>query len=956
MKRLIPALLFSLSALPVFPADDLNGVSGKIFHVDLENKSFELLKETVYDPQTNEGKSRHRVYWTDDTTFTKVVTQKDFSGLNNVVVEIPVDGKLQKSPPEDQKPWQMVFMNVYPEIKKREDLNSTNIVASLLADQDNHGKGSLMMQGREVEIITSRRPRRAYNVHTTLNPTSLTSGLWTTTLTGFVYGGRFIISEMKLTPLPDPRETDDPALPRVLVVGDSISMNYHKAAKEALKGVANYHRVEGNGGPSDRGVSNMELWLGDYAQNGLHWDLIQFNHGLHDLKQKYDTETGTWGEHQVSIEDYKKNLEKEIAIMRKTGATLMWCSTTPVPQDNRGTYGRRKGEAAIYNKAALEVIRRHPDILINDLHGYISHSDGFDKWHQQNNVHFFSEDLQGLVGRKVAESVKAALATRKQPQSGSRPNIIVIMSDDMGYSDIGCYGSEINTPTLDGLAANGLRYTQFYNTGRCCPTRASLLTGLYAHQAGIGQMTSDGGVDGYRGDLSRKAVTIAEVLKTTGYRTYMSGKWHVTRHLAPEGPSHNWPIQRGFDRFYGTIIGAGSFFDPWTLCRDNTYITPENDPEYQPETYYYTDAISDNAVTYINDHAKQNADQPFFMYVSYTAAHWPMHALEKDIKKYKGHYDAGYEAIRKTRYERMKELGVIKNWPLSPAPQTWSDFPDEQKAWELRNMEVYAAMVDNMDQGIGRLVQALKKNGQFENTLILFFQDNGGCHEGRGRRPRKDLEPRPPMKKDELQTAMDPLYTRSGEPVRTGPDAMPGPASTYIAYGKNWANVSNTPFREYKSHNHEGGISTPLIAHWPKGIKAKNELRQQPGHLIDIMATCVDLAGATYPAEFNGNPIPPMEGRSLAISFDDDVNYDRLLMWEHYSKAAIRVGNWKLVRLHPNRGKWELYDIEKDRSEMNDLSQTMPEKAKELEDLWEFHAHRTMIYPKPAYRSKKKKK
>lgn len=558
-------------------------------------------------------------------------------------------------------------------------------------------------------------------------------------------------------------------------------------------------------------------------------------------------------------------------------------------------------------------------------------------------------------------SCQSLAAKNPTPHSGKRPNIIVIMSDDMGYSDIGCYGSEISTPNLDNLAANGLRYTHFYNTGRCCPTRASLLTGLYAHQAGIGQMTNDGGQDGYRGDLSRNAVTMAEVLKPAGYSTYMSGKWHVTKQLKPDGSKDNWPRQRGFDRFYGTVIGAGSLFDPWTLTRGNKAITPENDAEYKPEQYYYTDAISDNAVKFVSEHKKSGKDNPFFMYVAYTAAHWPMHALEKDIAKYKGKYDAGYEVIRKRRYERMKKLGVIKDWELSEAPQLWKDFPDEKRAWEIRCMEVYAAMVDSMDQGIGRIVKALKENGQFENTLILFFQDNGGCAENRGRSTRKDaVTGVKPMGTDELQTSMVPKRSRAGYPVLTGPDVMPGPSETYIAYGRNWANVSNTPFRRYKAQNHEGGIATPLIAHWPKGIKAKNELRDQVGHLIDVMATCVDLSGAKYPKQYNGHEIQPMEGQSLAASFDSNAPKDRLLMWEHYRHAAIRQGKWKLVTLRfkdrktKEPGQWELYDMDKDRSELNDLVNVYPEKAKELEALWEKHAHRTKIYPKPG--SKKKKK
>jgi arylsulfatase A-like enzyme len=528
-----------------------------------------------------------------------------------------------------------------------------------------------------------------------------------------------------------------------------------------------------------------------------------------------------------------------------------------------------------------------------------------------------------------------------------RPNVIVIMSDDMGYSDLGCYGSEISTPNLDGLARDGLRYTQFYNTGRCCPTRASLLSGLYAHQAGIGQMTNDINLPGYRGDLGKDAVTLAEVMKTAGYKTYMAGKWHVTKQLKPDGDKSNWPMQRGFDKFYGTIIGAGSFFDPWTLTRGNKAITPENDPEYKPEQYYYTDAISDNAVKFLKEQAEEAKDDPFFMYVAYTAAHWPMHALEKDIAKYKGKYDEGYAAIRKARYERMKELGVIDDWALSPAPQAWEDLPEDQKAWELRCMEVYAAMVDNMDQGIGRLVRQLKAAGQFENTLILFFQDNGGCHEGMGRRSDKNpAKPREPMGKDELQTQMNPTHTRAGEPVISGPGQMPGPATTYIGYGENWANVSNTPFRRYKSSNHEGGISTPLIAHWPKGIAAKNVFRKEPGHLIDIMATCVDLAGADYPTEYKGNKIQALEGRSMVPGFAGENGHERVLMWEHFGSAAIRQAKWKLVRFK-NKGPWELYDLEGDRSELNDLAKANPKKARELADLWEKNAHRTRIYPKP---------
>ena len=316
--------------------------------------------------------------------------------------------------------------------------------------------------------------------------------------------------------------------------------------------------------------------------------------------------------------------------------------------------------------------------------------------------------------------------------AAERPNIILMMADDMGYSDLGCYGGEMETPNLNKLAAGGLRFTQFYNTGRCCPTRACLLTGLYPHQAGIGWMTSDRGYDGYRGDLNNRCVTIAQALKPAGYSTYGVGKWHVTKHTQPAGPKFNWPLQRGFDRFYGTITGAGSFYDPGTLTRDNTMISPFADPEYQPEQYYYTNAISDHASRFIKEHDQKQEDKPFFMYVAYTCAHWPMHALEEDIARYRGKYDKGYAAYRKARLERMRKLGLIdSNWELSPQHGDWENV--EHKEWEARCMEVYAAMIYRMDQGIGRIVQTLKDTGHYENTLILFLQDNGGCQEGVGR-------------------------------------------------------------------------------------------------------------------------------------------------------------------------------------------------------------------------------
>jgi len=535
----------------------------------------------------------------------------------------------------------------------------------------------------------------------------------------------------------------------------------------------------------------------------------------------------------------------------------------------------------------------------------------------------------------------------------ARPNIVLIMSDDMGYSDLGSYGGEHQTPSLDALAEGGVRFTQFYNTARCCPTRASLLTGLYPHQAGIGHMMQDQGHDGYRGVLNRNSATIAEVLRPAGYRTYMVGKWHVTRFIAPDADRSTWPLGRGFEKFYGTVNGAGSYFDPMTLTRQDQYITVANDPEYQPESFYYTDAISDNAVRFLQQHQTESPDKPFFLYMSYTAAHWPMHAPEEVVAKYKGEFDAGYAPLRKARFKRMKEIGLIPaDAELTPGSDAWDDVDD--KAWEARCKEVYAAMIEVMDSGIGRVVKELKQSGQLENTLILFLQDNGACAETNGRASGKpapeDLKPLGP---DELQpNYKPPMQTRDGRWVRTGPGVMAGPADTYIAYGRGWANVSNTPFREYKHWVHEGGISTPLIAHWPAGIQPERagKLETQPGHLIDIMATCVDLAEASYPAELDGHAIKPREGVSLRPAFNGEpLNRAEPLFWEHEGNRAVREGDWKLVA---KEGRpWELYNIAVDRSELHDLAGEEPDRVRDLAAKWDAYAARADVLPLGAWRA-----
>ena len=539
----------------------------------------------------------------------------------------------------------------------------------------------------------------------------------------------------------------------------------------------------------------------------------------------------------------------------------------------------------------------------------------------------------------------------------SRPNVIIVMADDMGWSDIGCYGSEIETPNLDRLAKNGLRFTQFYNTGRCCPTRASLLTGTYPHQAGIGHMMNDTGLPGYTGDLGSNVQTIAEVLSPAKYSTYLSGKWHVTPKIHPGSSQHNWPKQRGFDRFYGTIHGAGSFFDPNSLTRDNTLISPHADKEYKPKKFYYTDAINDHATRFINEH---NSNNPFFLYVAHTAPHWPMHALPEDIKKYKGRYDEGWEKIRKTRYQKQLKLGLIEpKWKLSPRDaEAWQDA--KNKEWEIRLMEVYAAMVDRMDQGLGRIINALEKRKMLENTLIIFIADNGGCAEGMGRKEGiqyKDSDPEilKPMKDSDLQMDMIPKRTRDGVVMKQGTEVMSGGADTYHGYGKAWANVSNTPFREYKHWVHEGGISAPLVAHWPKGIASelRGKFEHQPAHLIDLMATCVELADANYPDEVKGKKIVQLQGVSLGPAFSGKkLKRKNPIFWEHEGNRAIRIENWKLVAKGSN-GEWELYDLEADRSELNNLSKTHPERASQMAEKWEAWAIEANAKPWPWNRNKK---
>ncbi len=482
------------------------------------------------------------------------------------------------------------------------------------------------------------------------------------------------------------------------------------------------------------------------------------------------------------------------------------------------------------------------------------------------------------------------------------PNILLIMADDMGYSDIGCYGSEIRTPNIDSLADDGIRFTQFYNAARCCPTRASLLTGLYPHQAGVGGMVNIGGVDNgapgpYQGFLNDNCLTIAEVMKTADYTTLMSGKWHVG-----EARPH-WPVDRGFDRSFSLISGGANYFDITKAKAEGVtrQMALDGDPWTPPkEGFYLTDAISDHAVEFLKNDTE--SDKPFFMYVAYTAPHWPLHAPPEDIDKYRGKYSEGWELLRERRYQRMKELGIIDDsWPLSPLDNEaarWDEV-DDKELMALK-MAVYAAQIDRMDQGIGRILQTLKSLGKDDNTLVLFLSDNGGCHEGG------------PLGFDNRNNGLP-----------------PGGVDSYMSYGRSWANASNTPFRMFKHWVHEGGIATPLIACWPKGIARKGAIDHEVGHIVDIMATCCDLAGADYPSTAGGRDITPLEGKSLAPLFRGTKRESHeALFWEHMHNKAVRKGRWKLVS--KDKGRGELYDLEADRSELNDLSAAKADKVSEL--------------------------
>lgn len=519
-------------------------------------------------------------------------------------------------------------------------------------------------------------------------------------------------------------------------------------------------------------------------------------------------------------------------------------------------------------------------------------------------------------------------------EQASRPDVVLVLADDMGFSDIGCYGGEVQTPNLDRLARSGVRFTQFYNTARCSPSRASLLTGLHPHQVGVGILNFDDTPDGYPGNLSERCVTIAEALGAAGYRTYLSGKWHLASNM--ETPNGAWPTRRGFDRVFGTLEGAGSYYQPRTLMRDEVNI----EAEAAETDFFYTDAITENAVQFIAEHDDSDTDDPFFLYLAYTAPHWPLQAHGEDIAKYDGRFSAGWDELRRQRLERLVAEGIISDsTELSardPRVPAWDTVDD--KDWEAARMAVYAAQIDEMDQGVGRVLDELERRGRLDNTVVIFLSDNGGC-----------AEEMPPDKVEEFVTAFVPMkmVTREGEPVVPGnvPGLMPGAESTYQSYGRAWANLSNAPFREYKHWVHEGGISTPFLLHWPAGLGTQPRTVTEPAQLVDVLPTLLAAAGASYPEERNGEPIPGPEGRSLLplVAGDGDTS-ERTLFWEHEGNCAARRGRWKLVKKHGRN--WELYDIEADRAEARDLAADHPELVVDLSAAYEEWAKRAGVIPR----------
>jgi len=505
-------------------------------------------------------------------------------------------------------------------------------------------------------------------------------------------------------------------------------------------------------------------------------------------------------------------------------------------------------------------------------------------------------------------------AAAAEPPEATRPNIVVILVDDMGFADLGCYGGEIPTPHLDALAAGGLRFSQCYNTARCCPTRAALLTGLYSHQAGIGHMIEDDHLPGYRGRLNDDCPTIAEALRAAGYFTAIAGKWHV-------GQEHGVaPWNRGFDRSLNPAAGGFYFAGGprYDLSLDGEAIAAD-DPRL-PADWYTTDLWTTFGLKFVDD--ARAAGKPFFLYLPHNAPHFPLQARAEEIAKFRGRYRDGWDALARRRLERQQALGLVdRRWTPAARPEAvsaWDALPAAEQERFEHLMAVYATTVHLMDRAIGDLVAGLRDRGLLDDTLILFMSDNGGNAES------------------------GPAGRTVGDPTQ--------PNSSWFC-GESWAHLQNVPFRKSKHFVHEGGIATPLIAHWPKGISARNEWRSHPAHVIDVMPTCLDAAGAAPLATRAGRPAPPLAGTSLVPAFRGEPLDRDALYWEHEGNAAVRVGDLKLVRTGRD-GPWELYDLAADRTEQHDLAAERPGEAAALEAKWQAWAERVHAIPAPPPKKK----
>lgn len=506
----------------------------------------------------------------------------------------------------------------------------------------------------------------------------------------------------------------------------------------------------------------------------------------------------------------------------------------------------------------------------------------------------------------------------------TRPNVIIIVADDLGFSDIAPYGGEIDTPALQRLSDRGVRMSSFYVTPRCSPSRASLLTGKHPHSVGIGVLTTDNRPNGYAGSLRTEVPTLAERLKERGYATGIFGKWHLASEV--HIPSETWPTRRGFDEFRGILQGASSFYAP-PMIEGETRLSADE----LGDDFFFTDDVTGSGVDFIQRHSSEEA--PYFLLLTYTAPHWPLHAAEPDIAKYRERFAAGWNAVREQRLRRLQETGIVPTVDHLPPTPALPEWDDEKAAWEIERMAVYAAQVESLDRGIGRVMEAVKASGEEEDTLVLFFSDNGGCSE--------ELPPGVNF----FAEAVAPRTTRSGAPVRFGNDSdvMPGGEDTYQSYGEQWATVSNTPFRMWKRWVHEGGISTPFIASWPAGgVRVDGGLAHGVGHITDIVPT---VLGAIDTADVPGVGGVDFDGESLLRVWragGDDVG-ERTLCWEHVGNAAIRRGDFKLVREWG--GPWELYDIATDRTESVDLGESYPDLVAELAAEYEAWARAHDVIP-----------